>query len=124
MVSSYKPSDALPADPTGYVDVRCTCTALECVVLAYSTAIQAGPVGTVSDRKMKNDNSADTLSYGLYKDITRLLPWGVGANASGGVVLLAQFGDTLRTTVYGRIPAGQVVPTGHYGDSPLVVVTY
>jgi spore coat protein U-like protein len=64
------------------------------------------------------------MKYGLFRDVTRLLPWGQGANALGGLYLLNMFGAWNRTTVYGRIDANQTVPSGAYSDSPAIVVTY
>lgn len=73
---------------------------------------------------MTRTGGTETLRYGLYRDVLRLLPWDSGPNALGGLYLLNQFGAWQRTYVYGRIPAGQSVPAGSYADSPGVTITY
>lgn len=120
----YRSTDLLPADPSGYVDLRCTCSGLDCLIFGYSIEIQAGASGSVTSRKMKRDDGPETLAYTLYRDLTRLLPWNTGSNAFGGTYLLAQFGVTQRIPVYGRIPAGQVIPAGAYKETPSVAVVY
>jgi spore coat protein U-like protein len=125
MLTGYNPADVLPLDGTGYFEVDCTCTViLGCLLGSYSTEIQSGPTSPATDRRMTNIAGSDILKYSLYKDLLHVGLWDVGSNASGGSIGLGQLGLGQRATVYGRIPAGQVVPSGTYRDTPAVVVTY
>ncbi len=47
--------------------------------------------------------------------------WGTGADAQVHVLLGTQSGSV---TVYGRIPAGQVVPEGTYTDTVNITLTF
>jgi len=73
---------------------------------------------------MKRTGGTETLRYELYRDATRLLPWGTGSSALGGLYLLGQFGAWQRFYVNGRIPAGQAVRSGAYADTPGVVINF
>lgn len=107
------------------MEVRCTCTLLDCVAFGYGVEIGAGSSGSATDRRLlKAGQSSGGLSYSLYRDATHLLVWDVGANKLSVTYLLALFGSWQRSYVYGRIPAGQVVSTGAYSDAPTVILTY
>jgi spore coat protein U-like protein len=65
---------------------------------------------------------ADTVTYGLYRDAGRTLPWGatVGVDtASGTGTGLAQ-----NLTVYGRIPPQTTPQPASYSDTIIATVTY
>lgn len=106
------------------MDVRCTCSGLDCVLFGYQVEIQAGASGSTADRRLVRTGGSETLKYGLYRDLARTQPWGVGPNSAGAVYLLSLFGSVQRLSVYGAIPAGQAVRAGTYRDTPLVVITY
>jgi spore coat protein U-like protein len=122
--SGYDPASAVATDGSGYVDLRCTCTGLDCLAFSYSIALDDGANSSGGQRRMKRTAGSEALDYDLYKDLTRISRWGAGSAALGGLYLLEQLGTAVRSTVFGRIPAGQVRPTGAYGDAIAVTVTY
>lgn len=104
-------------DSTGTITVTCTKNA------AFNVGLNAGQGSTlVTARKMKNTSTTDLLNYSLYRDAARTLNWGstVGTDTLAGTGT----GAAQSIPVYGRIPGGQVVPAGSYGDTISLVVTY
>jgi spore coat protein U-like protein len=68
-------------------------------------------------------DGSDFLTYELYKESARTNVWG---NAGGALVTLAAASSNApqTLTVYGRIPPGQNVSVGSFGDSVQITVTY
>ena len=89
---------------------------------AYNIGLNAGtsPGATVNQRKMVS--GANALNYNLYSDSARGVIWGntIGTDTVTGVGTgLAQ-----DHTVFGQVPAAQVVPAGEYKDIITVRVYY
>jgi spore coat protein U-like protein len=62
------------------------------------------------------------LAYGIFSDPARTKIWGGGAS---GVQVSFEHGSAPQElTVFGRIPAGQVVPAGYYIDSVTATVDF
>jgi spore coat protein U-like protein len=102
----------------GTTVVQATCTPNS----SYNIGLNAGtsPGATVNTRKMVS--GASILNYQLYRDASRSEIWGntVGVDAvSGSGTGLAQ-----SVTVFGSIPAKQVVPAGNYQDTITVTIYY
>ncbi|SEB37571.1 Spore coat protein U (SCPU) domain-containing protein [Terriglobus roseus] len=99
--------------------ISLTCTAN----ITYDIALSAGTTtgATPSARKMAGPNGG-MLSYGLYRDAAMTLNWGAtsGSDTLTGVAT----GLLQPITVYGKIPAGQIVPIGNYSDSITATITY
>lgn len=98
--------------------LRATCTPQT----TYNVGLNEGtsPGATVNQRRMVA--GANVLNYQLYSDATRSTIWGntIGTNTVTGVGTgLAQ-----DHTVYGSVPAAQVVPAGNYGDTITVRIYY
>ena len=72
--------------------------------------------------------SSTNMNYQLYKSAARNVAvfgtGGDGTTTTDGGILLNTDGTSKRTTVYGRIPAGQVLPAGNYADVITVLVTF
>ena len=72
--------------------------------------------------------AAAKMNYQLYKSAARTVAvfgtGGPGDLATDGGIDLATDGTVKRTTVYGRIPANQVLPAGSYADTISVTVTF
>jgi spore coat protein U-like protein len=80
-------------------------------------------------------SGASRLNYNLYTTAARLVIWGDG---NGGTAIVPAYlggafnlnGNQTRAfdnpnlTIYGRIPAGQTVPTGLYADTITVTLTF
>jgi spore coat protein U-like protein len=97
-----------PTDSTGTITYTCDGPAL--VVLSQ------GSSGTYTARTMIS--GANQLTYNLYTDAARSQIWG---DFSGGTTLrLVAAGTRVPITVYGRLPAGQNVPSGSYSDTLMV----
>jgi spore coat protein U-like protein len=62
---------------------------------------------------------AERLLYNLYLDAARTIVWGDGTGGSqtGPMVTTRGAGGTTTAYVFGRIPAGQDVAAGVYGDT-------
>ena len=98
--------------------LRATCTPGS----TYNVGLNAGtsPGATVNQRKMASGTNA--LNYQLYSDSAHSRIWGdtTGTDTVTGVGTgLAQ-----DHTVFGSIPAAQVVPAGNYADTITVRVYY
>lgn len=104
-------------DATGSVVVTCTNLAPYTVELDVGT----GAGATAADRKMTGPLS-QTLSYSLYQDSSRTLPWGPLASALA--VAGTGTGSAQTLVVYGRMPASQTPGAGVYSDTITVTVTY
>lgn len=86
---------------------------------SLSFALDGGGSGNVNGRQMIQ--GANRLNYQIYRNSVRNAVWGSGADAHGVVLLGTQSGAV---TVYGRIPANQVVPEGTYTDTVNITLTF
>ena len=102
---------------TSAISVACTNTTTYQVGLNAGTASGA----TVTTRQMTGPSSA-LLNYALYRDAARTQNW--GNTASTDTVGGTGDGNTRSITVYGTVPAGQLVAPGSYSDTVVVTVTY
>ena len=67
-------------------------------------------------------NGGSQLTYGIFSDSARTRIWG---GAGSGVEVSFEGGSQPQElTVYGRIPAGQVVPAGPYADAVTATVEF
>jgi spore coat protein U-like protein len=102
----------------GTTPVRATCTP----GTTYHIGLDQGqsPGATVNQRKMVS--GAQALNYQLYSDSARSTIWGntTGTDTVTGVGT----GIAQDHTVFGAVPAAQVVPAGDYGDTITVRVYY
>ena len=85
------------------------------------------PVTITPDTGRNMSSSGNTLAYNLYTNASYTILWGDGANgtvtAAADVTTACGSGCYSATlTVYGLIPAGQVVPTGSYSGTPLTAM--
>ena len=66
--------------------------------------------------------AGNALTYGIFSDSARTSVWGGRGN---GVQVTFDGGSSPQElTVYGRIPAGQVVPAGPYSDAVTATVDF
>lgn len=103
-------------DKTATVTVSCTGG----TPYRVSLGLGQGPgVSNPAARKMKN--LAATLTYGLFQDLARSLPWGdtLATNIAGTGAGSAQV-----YTIYGRIFGNQTPTIGTYTDSVVVTIAY
>lgn len=84
-----------------------------------SLALDGGGSGSVSARQMRSGSSR--LNYQIYRNPTRTAVWGTGGDALGVILINPQSGSV---SVYGRVPRGQAVPDGVYGDVVNITLTF
>ena len=102
------------SDSTGEIQVACP------VAASFSITLLGN--GTPGNRFMTGP-SGGRLTYELYPDATRTVPWGDGG--SGQAVAGSNDGNgSSRFTIYGRVPVQSGVPAGVYGDALSIVVTF
>ena len=98
--------------------LRATCTPNT----SYNVGLNEGtsPGATVNQRKMVA--GANSLNYQLYSDASRSTIWGntPGTDTVTGVGT----GTAQNHTVYGTVPAAQVVPAAEYSDTITVRIYY
>jgi spore coat protein U-like protein len=102
-------------DANGSASVTCTNQS------PYRVLLSNGLTGTgPTNRKMTL--GANSVTYGLYRDAGRTLPWG---NTSG-VDSLSGTGSGFAQTIdiYGRVPPQSVPPPGAYQDTIVMTVEY
>jgi len=101
---------------TSIIDVQCTNTT------PYNIGLDAGTGAgaTVAARKMTS--SANTVTYGLYRDAAFTQVWGdtVATNTAAGT----GNGAVQPYTVHGQIAAQTTPAAGSYADTVLVTITY
>jgi len=112
----YTAQAGTPAQGTTLL--RATCTPGS----TYNVGLNEGtsPGATINARKMVS--GANNLNYQLYSDSARTTIWGntTGTDTVTGVGT----GLAVDHTVFGAVPAAQVVPAGDYADTITVRIYY
>jgi spore coat protein U domain-containing protein, fimbrial subunit CupE1/2/3/6 len=103
-------------DAQGSLSIQCSAS------LPYTVSLDGGSSGASDPAQRKMSLTGATVTYGLYRDAARSLPWGntVGTNTASGTGT----GVTQSQTVYGRIAAQTTPKPGSYSDSVVVTVGY
>lgn len=104
------------ADATTTLDVTCTSGA------SYQVGLGGGLSGATDPTQRRMVAGADHITYGLYQDAARAVPWGdtLGSNTVAGVGT----GAAQTLTVHGRIAPQATPPPATYSDTIVVTVTY
>jgi spore coat protein U-like protein len=121
---SYNVLSLMPLDSVGSITVTCT------RVLGQASAnvsVSIGPsqnTGGTTTRRMMQQGGTDLLDYNLFSDPGRTVVWGTGnAAAVQQVTVPASRGGVQRVfQIYGRIPPGQNVSVGTYGDTLSITI--
>jgi spore coat protein U-like protein len=115
---TYNVFAASPVDTVGQVVYRCTGNNDYVVI-----AITKGLSNAFSARQM--GSGTERLAYNLFKDAARTQVWG---DLTGGTGVYYDLDPPknrdVSVPVYGRVPAGQDVSAGSYGDTVTVVVFF
>ena len=104
-------------DTTNNVAITCTTGTL------YQVGLNGGLANATNPalRRMTNSSTSQYVTYGIYRDAGRTLPWG---NISGSTMSATGTGLVQNFVGYGRVPA-QATPAGLvYTDTVVVTVTY
>jgi spore coat protein U-like protein len=117
---SYIPTSATATTGSTTLNVTCTLGAPYTVALSNGSGTGADATAGMSGRKMAGSASAQ-LGYNLYQDSGYSQAWG-----STGAYLMSATGTGLQVplTVYGRIPASQVVAAGNFSDTINVTISF
>lgn len=102
-------------DATSAISVRCTQKS------PFHIGISHGITGT-SPIARKMTLGANSITYGLFRDAGRTLPWGLTPNLNAATG--TGTGNIQNIPVYGRIPPQAAPPPGTYSDTLNVTVTY
>ncbi len=99
-------------DGAGNINVTCD------PVTSFTVKLSTGG-GSYGQREMTG--TSGVLDYNLYTNASRSIVWGDG---TGGTSVGGGTGDNVNLPVYGRIPPGQNLPAGNYGDTIVVTVEF
>lgn len=113
----YVPTAGAPDHSTGNVTVKCSG-----FTGAFMIALSAGGGGSFANRRLSNGSAA--LSYQLYNNAGRTVVWGDGSAGTGVVSGGCYIVCNTTFTIYGLIPALQVVSPGTYFDTIVATVTF
>ena len=103
------------------VTVQCVAELPAVVTLDEGINKAAGSTPITPVRRMQClDNDQEFLNYSLYQDAGYTKAWGTGANEFA----FTSDGLAHDYTVYGRIPAGQVLEDGGFSDTIVATLTY
>jgi spore coat protein U-like protein len=107
---------------SGNTDAQATLSIQCSPSLPYTVSVDGGSSGATDPTQRKMSLAGATVTYGLYRDAVRTLPWGntVGTNTTSGTGT----GVTQSQTVYGRMAAQSTPKPGSYTDSVVVTVGY
>lgn len=108
---TYNPFSAAPLLVTGTIRHRCASKVLPRITL------DGGQAASFAPRWLRS--TTDALAYNLYLDAACTEVWGDGSQGTREYDAVT---STANVTIYGRIPPGQDVSAGTYGD--VVTVTF
>lgn len=119
---SYDVLSALNNDSTGSITVDCGPDAW-----TYNVRISIGPSpnsGGFTPRKMKLATGTDLLNYNLFTTASRDIIWGDGTSGTSTITRNIQKNRPWTGTVYGRMPPGQDVGIGSYGEVLVITINF
>ena len=90
--------------------------------LPYTISLNGGNSGATDPTQRKMSSGANEVTYGIYRDSARTLPWGwtAGTDTVGGTGT----GLSRAINAFGRVPAQTTPGPGTYQDTVVVTVTY
>lgn len=103
-------------DANGQVSITCTPDT------DYTVELGNGLAGTGPAARVMT-SGPETITYGLYKNAARTMPWGDSATP-GSTVSGTGNGVAQGLTVHGRVPPQTTPPPGTYTDTIVVTLTY
>jgi spore coat protein U-like protein len=112
----YNVLAAPPKTTTGSVTYQCT------LGINIIVTLSRGSSSAFDPRTMRN--GAEVLNYNLYREATYQTIWGDGTGGTQSYTALATVLFPTTVTVYARLPAGQNVAAGSYGDSVVATIIF
>ncbi|EUC69912.1 hypothetical protein Y017_13215 [Alcanivorax sp. 97CO-5] len=108
-------SSPLPqTDSDTFIDVRCTNTS------PFTVGLSDGLNPSGGSRRMRD--GSQFVSYGLFQDAARSIPWDSTTNRKGATGLGTS--TSIMMSVFGRIPAAPSTPPGNYTDTITVDIEF
>lgn len=90
---------------------------------AYSVALNSGLAPAGANQRRMTGGSTEFISYNLYQDAARSIPWGNGSNGATALTATGN-GNNQDIVVYGRVPAQTTPSAATYTDTVLVTVAW
>jgi spore coat protein U-like protein len=115
---AYDPLAATPADTTTTIGISCRTKKPQIVTIQVS----GGNSGTPAMRNLLNGGSV--LVYNLFSNPGRSQVIGDGTGGSTTLTRTVDRNNPWDLTLYGRIPALQVIPAGLYSDSLVATILW
>ncbi len=121
----YSPVNVSDTDTIS--DVTVACDGDSNVNVQAEVELSTGASGIFDPRTMLN--GGNPLSYNIYRNSNRSRIWGDGSGGTRTKRIRCRLKGpptscSGSSTLYGRIPAGQTVPSGSYADTIIVTITY
>ena len=110
-----------PTDSTGAITITCNEAPPAIVTISIGPSPNSG---RFNPRMMRHSSLGDLLNYNLFTDASRTVIWGDGTQGTSTVIRRVTRGRPWNATVYGRIPAGQDIPMGQYGETLTVTISW
>lgn len=114
---SFGTTGAITAAITAQTSLRLTCTSRT----TYSVALDNGRTGTAPAARRMTSAAGDVITYGLYTDAARSMPWG---SSAGSTVQGTGTGTEQAVAIFGQVPAQTTPKPGAYADRVVVTITY
>jgi spore coat protein U-like protein len=102
---------------TGTITYRCGNSDKDILI-----TLSKGSSSTFTTRTLTN--GTEVLEYNLYRDATFSSIWGDGTSGTATYTIRNPPNQDVILTVYGRVPALQVVATGSYADAVIVTINF
>ncbi len=106
------------ATASNTISVTCTTGASYTIGLSGGNAAATDP----TLREMANPGNTEFITYGIYRDLARTLPW--GSTIGSDTVAATGNGSAQAHTAYGHVPAQATPSPQTYTDTIIVTVTY
>lgn len=116
----YDPLATVPSDTTTTISISCQTPPKKQQIVTLQ--VSAGNSGSPAMRSLTS--GAASLLYNLYSNPGRSQVIGDGTGGSSTLTRTVDRTNPWDVTLYGRIPALQVVPPGSYNDSLVVTILW
>jgi spore coat protein U-like protein len=105
-------------DASNSINVTCASGTSYTISLSGGESLATDP----AQRQMSDASKVENVTYGIYRDLARTLPWGDTINTN--TVAGTGSGTAQTYTAYGRVPPQNTPTAQTYTDTVIVTVTY
>jgi spore coat protein U-like protein len=117
----YDPLRPTASTTSGVINVSCDSAPPPSVTILIGPSLNSGGF---APRRMRHAGGTDTLDYNVYLDNSTSIVWGDGLSGTGAPTRRVFRNRPWNATVFGRMPPGQDVAPGGYGDSVTVTINF